>query len=352
MTLISAFILALIQSFQGLRHKIITQSPTPLLDEDDQTRAAMQTALTPKKQPLRTYKDLPDMSTECEPGKIVTVYVGYKSRGFQVHRGKLGPLAKLLDDPSNKSIASISLPNEKAETFNALVNWIYNEPLPRAAKASEHIDDTKSFTPISTSIKAITGLTWENDILEKSKLEQPKPGNAQEEDAHATQCLLLDLMMLAERYGWEKLYNDAIDAFREGEVNLERERPNLLHIEVVYQRTAAESPVRQFLGDYAYGLAKANKNLTWYLQEKLFEKIPDFLEDMLKRVDGKGPFEYPFERAASKGGENGENGERKDNKEVLAQETPLDLCATTYHLHGGHMVLDCKRSDDGGCIVE
>ncbi|RWA10552.1 hypothetical protein EKO27_g4559 [Xylaria grammica] len=358
MTVISALMLALLQGFRSLRQKLFTQPAVPL-SEDDRIRITMTTPPTPKRHPLRTYKDLPDMSTQGDPGKIVTVYVGYQSHGFQVHRDRLGPLAKLLDDPLSKLIDSISLPNEKADTFNALVNWIYHEPLPRAAKASEYnVDGTGGLAPISTSVKALTDLAWGKDLPAGSKGEKPKLGNAGLEDAHATQCLLLDLMMLAERYGWEKLYNAAIDAFREGEANLQRERPDLLHIEVVYQRTAAESPIRQFLGDYVYALARADRNLTWYLREKWFEKIPELLADMLKRVDEKGPFQYPFDRGASKdkdkeNGEGGEDdGEKQDEREVLAQETPLDLSATTYHIHDGRMMLDCERSDDGGCSVE
>ncbi|KAF2963577.1 hypothetical protein GQX73_g9996 [Xylaria multiplex] len=324
------------------------QQPTPV-GEDNDPQAVMTPASTPKKHSLRTYKDLPDMSTEHEPGKIVTIYVGYTSCGFQVHRGKLGPLAKLLDDPSNGLAGFISLPNERAETFNALVNWIYNEPLPRAAKTTEYNDDTKKPDPIPTNKKTSIDLTWENQPLVEGKTEKPNASNAQLEDAHATQCLLLDLMMLAERYSWEELYNAAIDAFREGEANLERERPDLLHIGIVYQRTTAESPIRQFLGDYAYALARSHQNLTWYLQEKWFDKIPEFLEDMLKRVDGKGPFEYPFKHGAGKDTKNSKDG---DEGVTFEHEAPLDLSATTYHIHGGSIVLACRRSEDGGCIVE
>ncbi|KAI0538593.1 hypothetical protein GGR58DRAFT_513010 [Xylaria digitata] len=348
MAIFSALILALIKSYQSLTYRLITQQPTPL-DEDNGTRAVMAAASTPKKHSLRTYKDLPDMSTEHESGKIVTIHVGHKSREFRVHRGKLGPLVKLLDDIPTWPPDCISLPNERAETFNALVNWIYNEPLPCAAKAAEYNYHTKNPDPISTNIKKSTDFTWEDDPPAESKAEKPEASNAQLEDAHATQCLLLDLMMLAERYSWEKLYNAAIDAFREGEANLERERPDLLHIEVVYQRTTAESPIRQFLGDYVYALARSHQNLAWYLQENWFDKIPEFLEDMLKRVDGKGPFQYPFKRGAGKDTENSKDG---DDGRAIEHEAPLDLSATTYHIHDGSMVLACKRSENRGCIVD
>ncbi|KAI0458940.1 hypothetical protein F5B21DRAFT_458355 [Xylaria acuta] len=219
----------------------------------------MTKASTTRKQPLPTYKELPDMSTESESGQIVTVNVGSKARAFQVHLDKLGPLAKLLDTSSDESPPSISLPNENAEAFNVVVNWIYNEPLPRSAKACEYVDDAKSLVPISASLASSADLAWGNDLPAKNKPEitesaadPSKLGAVQLKDAHTTQCVLLDLMMMAERYGWEELYNAAIDAFREGEGNLERERPSLLHIEVVYKRTSAGSPVRQFLGDYAF----------------------------------------------------------------------------------------------------
>ncbi|KAI0903741.1 hypothetical protein F4823DRAFT_617454 [Ustulina deusta] len=280
---------------------------------------------------------------------MVTVVVGHESRAFKVHLGKLGSLAKLLEGPSNKSSASISLPNENPDTFNVIVNWIYNEPLPRAAKASEYIDDTTSLMPVPESSNTVPYLAWIDDFPTKTEPEKPKSRDAQREDAHATQCMLLDIMMLAERHGWEKLYNAAIDAFREGEANLARERPSLLHIEVGYRRTAAGSPIRQFLGDYAYSLARANKNITWYWRENWFRKMPEFLEDMLKRVDGDGPFQYPFERRGRKDSNDGETG---DCKEVLPREAPLDLAATTYHIHGGRMELDCERWREGSCAVE
>ncbi|KAI0474211.1 hypothetical protein F4859DRAFT_521933 [Xylaria cf. heliscus] len=316
----------------------------------------MTKAPTTTKPPFPTYKELPDMSTEGEPGRIVTVNVGYQARAFQVHLNKLGPLAKLLiETSSNKLSPSILLPNENADAFNVVVNWIYNGPLPRAAKASSYVDDTKSLVPICTNRTASTDLAWGNDLPARSKSEKPesaKQGAPQLKDAHTTQCVLLDLMMMAERYGWEELYNAAIDAYREGEANLERERPSLLHIEVVYRRTSAGSPVRQFLGDYAYSLARVNKDLTWYLQEKWFEKLPEFLEDMLKRVDGKGPFEYPFRRRQEGKDKDGEGSDKNYGKGVLTREAPLDLSATTYHIHGGRMELDCKRSRGGACVVE
>ncbi|KAI1428996.1 hypothetical protein F5Y12DRAFT_710546 [Xylaria sp. FL1777] len=341
-----SLILALIRNFPSLMLNFILEL-IPIPREDNLRRiVVMTTTLTPRKQSLRTYKDLPDMSTEGDLGQIVTVSVGYESRAFQIHLGKLGPLAKLVQGPSDKSSAFISLPNENPETFNAVVNWLYNGPLPRAAKTTEYIDNTKSLMPVPQSVKELPYLTWISDLPIRSQPETPAPRDDQLEDAHATQCMLLDIMMLAERHGWEELYNAAIDAFREGEANLERDRPSPQHIEVVYQRTSAGSPIRQFLGDYAYSLARANKDITWYWHENWFRKIPEFLEDMLKRVDGKGPFQYPFARGVGSSGEDG------DSSGLIAHESPLELSGTTYHIHGGRMELDCKRSDDGSCAVE
>lgn len=284
--------------------------------------------------------------------------VGQKARAFHVHLGKLGPIAKLLD-PS-ESLQSISLPEDHAEAFNAVVNWIYNEPLPRAAKTCKHVNDAKNLVPLSTGTMLLGDHDWGKYFPSASynRHETSKatgmamPGDKPLKEAQETQCMLLDIMMMAERWEWEQLYNAAIDAFREGEANLERERPSLLHIEVVYLRTSAGSPIRQFLGDYAYSLAKMNRNMSFYLQEKWFEAIPDLLEDMMRRMDGKGPFAYPLQRPGSKDGESSKDGGEQCSVEILAEEAPLDLAATTYHIHGGRMVLDCQRSDNGGCIVE
>ncbi|KAI1347037.1 hypothetical protein F5Y01DRAFT_307813 [Xylaria sp. FL0043] len=316
----------------------------------------MTTTSTHQKQILRSYKDLPDMSTASELGQIVKVTVGYEPRDFQVHLARLGPLAKLLEGSSEQAPASISLPKENPESFNAVVNWVYNGTLPRAGKPSEYVDNTKSLTFTASNTNKVPYLTWIGDFPTKNEPEKPR--DEQLEDAHATQCMLLDIMMLAERYDWEKLYNAAIDAFREGEANLARERPSTQHIEVVYQRTAAGSPIRQFLGDYAYSLARENKDITWYWREGWFRKIPEFLEDMLKKVDGNGPFQYPFERRAGSDSTEGKDSkdswgiDEGDSEKILTHEAPLDLSATTYHIHAGRMVLDCERSDGGNCVVK
>ncbi|KAI1360828.1 hypothetical protein F5Y08DRAFT_38959 [Xylaria arbuscula] len=297
---------------------------------------------------LSNYKDLPDMSTRSHPGQIVNVTVGPESRIFQVHMSRIEALAKLVDGKADESSASIHLPKESPETFNVLVNWMYGEPLPRAAKTSDRTDQSASLIPIPKKIKELPYLTWLDDATPKDELEKAAQSDEELETAHATQCMLLDLMMFAERHEWEVLYNAAVDAFRAGEANLERDRPSLLHLEVAYRRTAIGSPIRELLSDYAWTLAKQNKNITRYWNEGLFRKIPEFLEDMLKRVDGNGPFKYPFEHREA------EEVVADDYSELryLAQEAPLDLAETTYHLHDGRLRLDCRRSSEGLCMLE
>ncbi|KAI1125229.1 hypothetical protein F5Y10DRAFT_268272 [Nemania abortiva] len=279
---------------------------------------------TSNNQPFQSFKELPDMSAAGNSGQIVTVSVGQNGRIFQVHLGKIGPLAKLLQSPSLKSPPHIALPNDDPKNFNAVVNWIYGTPFPRVSKVCEHVDKTLSGSEKTKEAAATT-----------------KPGSLPLEDTYATQCMLLDVMMMAERWKWEQLYNAAIDAFREGERNLKRERPHPVHIKVIYKRTWRGSYVRQFMGDYAYSLAKENKDLSWYMREKFFENIPDFLEDMLERVDGKGRWQYPIHQVTRKDGE--------VRRETLAHEAPLDLSLTTYHVHGGKIRLDCERSEKGRC---
>ncbi|KAI3325712.1 hypothetical protein HD806DRAFT_533376 [Xylariaceae sp. AK1471] len=303
----------------------------------------MSTPSTPKRRRFRTYQDVPDMSTDGGKfGKIVTIRVGPNLRPFQVHLARLGPLDKLFDEASGKEVAE--LPDEDPDVFNLLVNWAYNEPLPRASQTPEYTNKASSLEPDTPNTPSPVDSEQGNSLPAKRKLEEIEPQTptksrsfnlAHLKEAHKTQNILLGLMVMAERHGWEKLYNAAIDAFREGEANLDRNRPSLAHIEEVYEKTSSESSIRQFFGDYAYSLGKANRDISWYLQEKFFQKIPDFLEDMLKRVDGKGPFKYPFWC--------------RNGKEVFTQEAPLELSTTTYHIHDGRLELYCPRSRDGCC---
>lgn len=346
--------------------------------------------------------------------------MGPKPCIFQAHLSRLGPLAKLLEAPSRKSPASITLPNESADTFNALMHWIYNGPLPYAAKittdddvdsnpesesdsglhsdsdsdapqmfpfvpisgasmpsrlgwegfppspsfslsTSTVIDDSKSpggtkqqhtsgpatATPVVKKARHIKKQQQrkqkEKEAAQEKKKEKEKEKQELLSEAQATQCLLLDLAMFAERHVWETLYNAAIDAFRAGEANLGRERPSPLHVEVVYRRTRPGSAVRLFIADYVYARAREHGDLVWYEKEGVFGRLPGLLEDVLVRVDGRGPFGYPWRRGV--GGGVGED------VGVLEGEAPLDLDATTYHVHGGRMVLDCVRAEDGTCGV-
>lgn len=269
---------------------------------------------------------------------------------FQVHLSKLGPLAKLLDQDT------ITLPDENPDAFNAIVNWIYNEPLPRAGRRSSYVEDAPRSRALSTTLSPDTS---ENDKGKSKAAEQdPAQPLLLPPGVHGTQSLLLDLMITAERHAWESLYNAAIDAFREGEANLARARPSTLHLEAAYNRTPGPgSTVRAFMADYAFALARARREFSWYLREGWFERIPEFLEDMLVRVDGKGPFRYPVlrrvrEREGEVGGDDGDGeGGGDGGWEFLHREVPLDLQAVTYHVHEGRMVLDCECSEHGSCVV-
>ncbi|KAI0520883.1 hypothetical protein F5B22DRAFT_653832 [Xylaria bambusicola] len=304
------------------------------------------------RQPLATYKDLPDMSTGGELGHLVTVAVGHERRTFGVHLGKLGPLAKLVEDDASDvtvSWASITLPNEIPETFNALVNWVYGSPLPRASKAINYYDENGNLITSTDVAQKMPYLAWFDDYIPEGEAKDSAARDWKLSDALATQCMLLDLMMFADRYEWEDLYNAAIDAFRAGEINMMRNQPSTLHIAVVYSRTGADSPVREFLCDYAYALAKKNRDIMWYWRKNWFQTVPEFLADMLKRVDGKGPFQYPFENYRIL---DDDDGDKTIDMRTLYEEAPLDLDETTYHVHGGCLWLDCRRSSQGLCAAE
>jgi hypothetical protein len=149
-----------------------------------------------------------------------------------------------------------------------LINWVYNEPLPRAVSKVEGVKIAANLEPVDPHAPLPIKSTKENILPAKRKLEETESSyssrvnsliNSLAEEAQKTQDTLLDLMGIAERHGWEMLYNAAVDVFREGEAGIERRYPSLAQIEKVYKMTSPDSAMRQFFCDYAYSLAKKTR---------------------------------------------------------------------------------------------
>jgi len=143
-----------------------------------------------------------------------------------------------------------------------------------------------------------------------------------------TQDQLFDIMLFAERHQWECLFNDAIDAYRQGEAMLNRPRPSWLHIERAYKNDGKNWAVRTFMADYVYATGKAKKNLSVYLMMgDHYKGLPGFIDDIFHRFDSRSPFRYPTFYSGGMG--------------VVEEEAPLNLLATSYHIHNGQARLSC-----------
>ncbi|KAH8687457.1 hypothetical protein BGZ60DRAFT_8157 [Tricladium varicosporioides] len=105
-----------------------------------------------------------------------------------------------------------------------------------------------------------------------------------QEEQELQQFALLNLCILAETICWTYLFNDAVDAYVSGELNLHRNIP-FEHVELIYQRTYSESPLREFVMDSIRRLNtnNANSHLEYM---PLAQQYEGFLEDVLGNLSG------------------------------------------------------------------
>jgi hypothetical protein len=136
--------------------------------------------------------------------------------------------------------------------------------------------------------------------------------------AEYLQLTLVKLLVMAEKYGWDDLFNDAMDAFREGERYLARRHPLSRHLELAYTGCHPHSPLLVFFADYAFWAGKYHNTLTELLEVAV--GLPDLLSDLCKRLDG---------RVAAPGG-----GQGVFDLPVGWREGPLAGESRNYHLHG------------------
>jgi hypothetical protein len=212
---------------------------------------------------------------------------------------------------------NIRLPLDDPDMFKLIADWTKGTPLPRITRQPK--------------INQEGGYGGEPEI-EPASIHRHPLVLAYTSD-EKTQDQLFDIMLFAERHQWERLFNDAIDAYRQGEVTLNRPRPSWRHIERAYRNDGKNGMVRTFMVDYIYAAAKAKKNLSMYLMMgDHYQRLPGFIEDIFQRFDGRGPFRYPTFYSGGMG--------------VIEEEAPLNLLATSYHIHNGRAELSCF---DGYC---
>jgi hypothetical protein len=83
------------------------------------------------------------------------------------------------------------------------------------------------------------------------------------------------------------LFNEAIDQYRFGEEQMDREAPQPRHVELVYKLFDNSSTILPFMADYAAFKALKSKKQSGWINSGL--KIPQFLTAVAARVDGKVP---------------------------------------------------------------
>jgi hypothetical protein len=92
------------------------------------------------------------------------------------------------------------------------------------------------------------------------------------------QTALLHLCILAETICWSKLFNTAIDAYIQGELNLHRDIP-LEHVDLIYTRTHSESTLREFVMDSIRHLISPESHKAYM---ELAQQHEEFLENLLR----------------------------------------------------------------------
>lgn len=97
-----------------------------------------------------------------------------------------------------------------------------------------------------------------------------------EESEHQT--ALLHLCILTETICWPKLFNLAIEAYIQGELDLHRDIP-LEAVDLIYTRTHSESTLRRFVIDSIRRLTNAESHKAY---RELAQHNDEFLENLLR----------------------------------------------------------------------
>jgi hypothetical protein len=112
--------------------------------------------------------------------------------------------------------------------------------------------------------------------------------------SNAHQLTLLQLIALAEKLCWDRLFNAAIDAYLDGERLMNRRLVPLAHLHVAYTKCCETSPLRRFLSDMVHFEVKTCLTHSRYLE--FAQGCEDFLADLFRRLDMKAwiPGRHPY----------------------------------------------------------
>jgi hypothetical protein len=106
-------------------------------------------------------------------------------------------------------------------------------------------------------------------------------------DNYITQAFLLDLAIMALEMDWWKLYNVAIDAYRDGELTMYEDRQFYMAVPVTYDSISSGSIIQErFMEIYPYPTFKLKLKLgvCWDLERAWLKEHPDFPEDTSVRI--------------------------------------------------------------------
>ncbi|TAQ89871.1 hypothetical protein B7494_g1793 [Chlorociboria aeruginascens] len=155
-----------------------------------------------------------------------------------------------------------------------------------------------AFSSFFTSIKSPRNSSEPtSDFGKTSRISHPKspavyipgiprclPINDQIESENALQLSLVHLCILAETICWEELFNAAVEAYVRGEMNLHR-AILIEHVDLIYERTHSESPLRTFVIDSISQMDPDQDHLAYL---PLARKYDEFLEDVFHKLSKLG----------------------------------------------------------------
>lgn len=132
-------------------------------------------------------------------------------------------------------------------------------------------------------------------------------------------------MVFAERYKWEQLFNDAMDAFSYGEVQLHRLYLPTPYIDLAFSHSPASPAARRFILNYAMALGHRHNSMSTY-QEAILAH-PEILSWMLARMDMRTLAGFAHDTPDG-------------TPNAFTHQT--DPAQDTYHVHNGTFVARCR----------
>ena len=105
-------------------------------------------------------------------GGLITIYVGPKRKEYQVHRGLLASIdywSKVLDSKLAEDSQIMHLPNQRSESWDLFVNWLYRGSLKDISVEKGDVAENQARQYISLYIRAERWAipTLQNKIMDK-----------------------------------------------------------------------------------------------------------------------------------------------------------------------------------------